>query len=153
MPSILCEPVGGVVPVTKARGDSSFDDRSIYGAVAPGGVEPPRVDSKSTALSAELRGQRESPKQFLLESSDTHAFAGRGKPYVESRRPAPSGICSADGLRASAVRPCAAKPVRPQAAKTEWQTGAAAPVDPSPTSERDGGPGPSRDFSRGRAAR
>src|SRR5919201_7152614 len=43
----------------------------LSGGVAPGGVEPPHVDSKSTALSAELRG-RSRARRRVVDGTRTH---------------------------------------------------------------------------------
>jgi hypothetical protein len=42
--------------------------------MAPGGVEPPRTDSKSVALSAELRGRAEQRSGVYGQISETRGW-------------------------------------------------------------------------------
>jgi hypothetical protein len=61
---IVASPVGLQVLVGLVTGYLAVayaSDRCRRGLVAPGGVEPPLADSKSAALSTELRGRGQSP--------------------------------------------------------------------------------------------
>jgi hypothetical protein len=55
--------------------------------VAPGGIEPPHVDSKSTALSTELRGRdRKRSPSPIVAVVVAYLVTLRPAAYVEARR-------------------------------------------------------------------
>ena len=93
------------------RGRNALGDRSaenhhgreaagFLGGMAPGGVEPPHTDSKSVALSAELRG----PAQRVADGTRTHdhldhnqglyrlSYRHRGQLRIAVSRPGGPGI-------------------------------------------------------------
>jgi hypothetical protein len=60
----------------------------FHAGVAPGGVEPPRTDSKSVALSAELRGrapQRSGVSEEEMRTQNS-AETGTAEPFREVGR-------------------------------------------------------------------
>ena len=81
-------------------------------AMAPGGVEPPHTDSKSVALSAELRG----PAQRVADGTRTHdhldhnqglyqlSYRHRGRLRIAASRPTPEAAHAPGRIRTSDPR-------------------------------------------------